>query len=81
VPEEGLQVVTQGTNGRLDIIGWVTSSRYSPTLNENIGLCWLPAETADQPGAHFTIRRNGRLIKAAVHHGAFFDPEGERLRT
>jgi sarcosine oxidase subunit alpha len=80
VPEEGLQIVTQGADGRLDIIGWVTSSRYSPTLNENIGLCWLPAETAEQPGATFTIRRNGGMVKAAVHHGSFFDPKGERLR-
>jgi sarcosine oxidase subunit alpha len=80
VPEEGLQIVTQGENGRIDIIGWVTSSRYSPTLKEKIGLCWLLAETADQPGATFTISRNGSLIKAAVHHGPFFDPSGERLR-
>jgi sarcosine oxidase subunit alpha len=80
VPEEGLQIVTQGQDGRLDIIGWVTSSRYSPTLNEKIGLCWLPVETAEQPGATFTICRNGGLVKAAVHHGPFFDPSGDRLR-
>jgi sarcosine oxidase subunit alpha len=79
-PEEGLQIVVPTANGRFDIVGWITSSRYSPTLKENIGLCWLPAETADQPGATFTIRRNGSLIKATVHHGAFFDPSGERLR-
>ena len=80
LPEEGLQIVVAGANGRLDIIGWVTSSRYSPTLNEHIGLCWLPAETAEQPGATFTIWRDNELIKAAVHHGAFYNPSGDRLR-
>jgi sarcosine oxidase subunit alpha len=79
-PEEGLQIVMPAANGRFDIVGWITSSRFSPTLNENIGLCWLPSEIAGQPGATFTIRRNGTLIRAAVHHGPFFDPSGGRLR-
>jgi sarcosine oxidase subunit alpha len=82
VPEEGLQVVQpkEGTPLGLETIGWVSSSRFSPTLNESIGLCWLPAELAGQAGAAFTIRRNGELVEATVHHGAFYDPEGERLR-
>jgi aminomethyltransferase len=79
-PEEGLQIVTPASDGRFDIIGWITSSRYSPTLNENIGLCWLSLEIADRPGAKFTIRRNGSVVEAVVHHGPFFDPSGERLR-
>ncbi len=82
VPEEGLQVVQlkEGTPLGLETIGWVSSSRFSPTLNESIGLCWLPPELAAQPGATFTIRRNGALVEAVVHHGAFYDPSGERLR-
>ncbi len=79
-PEEGLQIVRKLDNGRLEIIGWVTSSRFSPTLNEAIGLCWLPADLAAQPGASFTIRRDGSLIEAHVHHGPFYDPGGQRLR-
>jgi sarcosine oxidase subunit alpha len=80
VPDEGLQVVRTRRDGKLDIIGWVTSSRFSPTLGEAIGLCWLPAPLAAQNGASFTIRRNGKLEEARVHHGAFYDPDGERLR-
>lgn len=87
VPEEGLQIVRRRDDRKpetdvknLEIIGWVTSCRFSPTLNEVIGLCWLPAEVAEREGAAFTIRREGRLVEARVHHGAFYDREGERLR-
>ena len=80
VPDEGLQIVRPAAGGRLDIIGWVTSSRFSPTLNETIGLCWLDADVARQAGQTFTIRMNGRLEAARVHHGPFYDPEGLRLR-
>ncbi len=80
VPDEGLQIVEPDTDGRLKIIGWVTSSRFSPTLAEAIGLCWLPPELASQDGAPFTIRMDGDLAEARVHHGAFYDPDGERLR-
>lgn len=82
VPEEGLQIVrpNKAEPIGLEIIGWITSSRHSPTLNEAIGLCWLPAEMADQPGTRFTIRRNKKLIEAQVHHGAFVDPDGKRLK-
>jgi sarcosine oxidase subunit alpha len=88
VPEEGLQIVKRIENRRsmieyqnLEIIGWVTSCRYSPTLNEVIGLCWLPSQVAEQEGASFTIRREGKLVEARVHHGAFYDVEGMRLRS
>jgi sarcosine oxidase, subunit alpha len=82
VPDEGLQIVTRNGNGPMTIIGWVTSSRHSPTLDEAIGLCWLPADLAEQPGASFIIRlQDGAgLAEARVHHGPFYDPAGERLR-
>ena len=32
VPDEGLQVVESEADGQLKIVGWVTSSRFSPTL-------------------------------------------------
>lgn len=85
-PEEGLQIVTDTPVSEacplgIKIIGWVTSSRFSPTLNESIGLCWLPIEMAQQEGTEFTIRREGKLIRAKVHHGAFVDPDGGRLKS
>lgn len=81
VPDEGLQIVRPGPDDRLEIIGWITSSRYSPTLDQAIGLCWLISDLAQQAGQSFTIRMNGRLETARVHHGPFYDPEGERLRA
>lgn len=80
VPDEGLQIVEKQADGSLTIIGWVTSSRFSPTLGEAIGLCWLDSATAAHPGTTFNIRINGQLELAKVHHGAFYDPDGERLR-
>ena len=76
VPEEGLQIV--GAHDR--IIGWVTSSRYSSTLGRVIGLCWLPVEIASQSGGTFRIHRAGGDVVARVHHGPFYDPQGERLK-
>ena len=82
VPEEGMQIVeTSSESGQdFDIIGWVTSSRLSPTLGEAIGLCWLPAARAAQEGASFDIFIDGELARGHVHHGPFYDPEGTRLR-
>ena len=82
VPEEGLQIVQPNAAEPIgwQIIGWVTSSRYSPTLKEVIGLCWLPADVAARQGETFTIRRDGQLLNAGVHHGPFYDPDGARLR-
>jgi sarcosine oxidase subunit alpha len=80
-PEEGMQIVRLSSNRkRPEIIGWVSSCRYSPTLNEVIGLCWLPTEIAGNDGAQFKIWRNERPLDARVHHGAFYDPDGMRLR-
>lgn len=79
-PEEGLQIVAPNGDGRPAIIGWVTSSRYSPTLGKAIGLCWLPADLAARPGAVFTIHRDAGPVQARVHHGPFYDPTGARLR-
>lgn len=83
VPDEGVQCVTRDATGKPSIIGYVTSSRFSPTLNESIGLCWLPAELAAQNGAVFTIRLTDGVAfeEARVHHGPFYDPAGERLKS
>lgn len=81
VPEEGLQVVVARSDGAREIAGWVTSSRYSPTLQQVIGLCWLPAVLANKPGAEFTIWSDSGPIAARVHHGAFYDPPGTKVRS
>ncbi|MDK1081308.1 MAG: 2Fe-2S iron-sulfur cluster-binding protein [Anaerolineae bacterium] len=82
VPDEGLQIIEPVKKGIPEIIGWVTSSRMSPTLNQAIGLCWLPAVIAENVGSIFNIRiDNQSIAQARVHHGAFVDPDGTRLKT
>ncbi|MFK7803189.1 MAG: 2Fe-2S iron-sulfur cluster-binding protein [Anaerolineae bacterium] len=85
IPEEGLQIVEEVKRSDkhpigLKILGWVTSSRLSPTLNEVIGLCWLPTAMAEADSVTFKIRQNGELIEAKTHHGAFVDPEETKLK-
>ena len=80
-PDEGMQIVERNDSGDLEILGWVTSSRFSPTLGESIGLCWLPRERAEQEGAPFQIYMDGTFEGARVFHGPFYDPAGEKLRS
>jgi len=72
--EEGCQVVDQGKP-----VGRVTSSRFSPTLGQHIGLAWLPTARS-AAGERFTIRANGADVPAVVTQLPFYDPQGERLK-
>jgi aminomethyltransferase len=49
IGRDGYDVYTDGANA-----GWVTSGGPSPTLNRNIGLCYLPSAQA-QPGRTISI--------------------------
>lgn len=85
-PEEGLQIVEKVPVSDsypigLRIIGWICSCKFSPTLNQVIGLCWLPTELAEKAGTEFAIRREGELISAQVHHGSFYDADGGKLKA
>ncbi|MFQ5576929.1 MAG: glycine cleavage T C-terminal barrel domain-containing protein, partial [Anaerolineae bacterium] len=82
VPEEANQIVRPNPEWPigLEILGRVTSARYSPTLNESIGLCWLPVDMA-RPGVEFTVRVRGELHPGVVVPTPFYDPEGKRLRS
>ena len=79
VPPEASQIVRPNTN---EILGRITSSRYSPTLNASIGLAQVPPELA-VPGATLTIvLTNGDRTTATVkEHHAHFDPDGLRVRA
>ena len=80
VPDEGLQIVQSDGRNRRSIIGWVTSSRFSPTLERSIGLCWLPSAVASQDSASFYVHTEEGLREGRVHHGAFYDPQGLRVQ-
>ncbi len=81
LPEEANQIVRPGDGPLgLEIIGRITSVRYSPTLDKVIGLGWLPADMAE-PGQTFSVRTRGELHTGRVTPLPFYDPEGARLRA
>ena len=82
VPEEANQIVVENLDWPigLEIIGRITSSRYSPTLKRSIGLGWLPADMTE-PGTEFTVRIRGELHTGQVMALPFYDPAGEKLKS
>jgi sarcosine oxidase subunit alpha len=75
VPAEGCQVVAEGRP-----VGRVTSARYSPTLDRNIGLAWVPTG-GTSVGARFVVRCEEADREAIVVPTPFYDREGRRLRV
>jgi sarcosine oxidase subunit alpha len=75
VPEEACQLVEGDT-----IVGRITSSRMSPTLDRSICLGFIEQRLAEA-GSRVTVRLvSGELVPATVmEHHAHFDPEGTRL--
>lgn len=78
VPPEASQII----DGRANIIGRITSSRMSPTLNRSVCLGQVEPGHAS-PGHVLNIRiPNGSTVPARVMDGlAHFDPEGRRLHV
>ncbi|MGI9599296.1 MAG: 2Fe-2S iron-sulfur cluster-binding protein [Acidimicrobiales bacterium] len=78
VPDEACQIVRPNTN---EIVGRITSSRMSPTLERSICLGQVAPESAPAGSELTVVLVDGRRITARVmEHHAHFDPEGERLR-
>jgi sarcosine oxidase, subunit alpha len=75
LPAEGAQVVEDGRS-----VGRVTSARWSAALGKHIGLAWVIPEHAGE-GTSIEIRVDGQAAPAVVRAGAFYDPDGERLRS
>ena len=51
--------------------GWVTSGGPSPTLNKNIGLCYLPAEQA-VPGTAIQVMIRNQPVDAVTVETPFY---------
>jgi len=51
--------------------GWVTSGGPSPTLNKNIGMCYLPAEHS-KPGQRIRIAIRNQLVDAVTIQAPFY---------
>lgn len=78
VPQEASQII----DGNAKIVGRITSSRMSPTLDRSICLGQVDSSFAT-PGHALSIRLpSGATIQARVmEHHAHFDPEGGRLHV
>ena len=79
VPAEACQIVDGDSNR---ILGRITSSRHSPTLNRSVCLGQVDP-TISAPGTSVTVLLvDGQRITATVmEHHAHVDPEGERQRV
>ena len=81
VPPEASQIVRAHTN---EIVGRITSSRFSPTLNRSICLGQVEPQYA-AAGTELTVvvadTDNERTTAKVMEHHAHYDPEGERLRV
>jgi len=79
VPPEASQIVRPNTN---EILGRITSSRYSPTLEKSIGLAQVPPSHASSGVELTVVLTSGERATAIVQeHHAHYDPEGARLRS
>ncbi len=76
-PVEGTQVI--GPNNWP--IGRITSSRFSKRLGKAIGIAWVPVDYAGEGKAITISDPSGAKIPATVTHKAFYDPDGEKLRS
>lgn len=78
VPDEACQLLRVGTN---EIVGRITSSRMSPTLDRSICLGQVRNDLAAAGTEVIVLLVDGRRVTARVQaHHAHFDPEGMRLR-
>ena len=66
IARDGYEVLAGGRP-----VGWVTSGGPSPTLNKNIGLCYLPVEMAT-PGRPVDILIRGQAVAAETVATPFY---------
>jgi aminomethyltransferase len=66
IARDGYEVYIDGSPA-----GWVTSGGPSPTLNKNIGYCYLPVERAN-PGQQIQVMIRGQLVDAITIPTPFY---------
>jgi sarcosine oxidase subunit alpha len=75
-PDEGAQLM-HGSNR----VGFVTSCRYSPTLQCPVALGWVTLTEGTAPADLVAVSRGARQTSGVIASGAFYDPHGARLRA
>jgi sarcosine oxidase subunit alpha len=79
VLEEGAQLVADPAQAvPMTLLGHVTSSYFSPTLDRSIALAMVAGGRA-RSGQTLYVPMPGRVIAVKVVDPVFFDPEGKRL--
>ncbi len=66
IARDGYEVYLEGAPA-----GWVTSGGPSPTLNKNIGLCYLPADQANV-GRPIQVLIRGQMVDAVTVQTPFY---------
>ncbi|MEP7344371.1 MAG: 2Fe-2S iron-sulfur cluster-binding protein [Gemmatimonadaceae bacterium] len=74
-PEEGAQLFAGGVH-----VGYLTSSRFSPSLGCGVALGWV-RHPVDAPPPRIIARDTLGDSDGVVTKGPFYDPKGERLRA
>ncbi len=72
IPRQGYELAKDGT-----VVGFVTTGSFSPTLEKNIGLGYLPAELTEI-GTEFDVIIRGKALKAKVVATPFYQPRYKR---
>jgi aminomethyltransferase len=72
IPRQGYPIQKDGQE-----VGFVTTGSYSPTLEQNIGLGYVPVELAEV-GTEIDVVIRGRALKAEVVPTPFYQPRYKR---
>ncbi len=73
VARHGYPIAFDGKN-----VGEVTSGSFSPTLQKNIGLAYVPVSLA-RVGREFEVSIRGRLLRASIVKKPFYTRHGHKL--
>ena len=80
---EGTQLTEKSHGGTLPVpmLGHVTSSYFSPTLNRSIAMAVVRSGTERMGKKIFAALADGRHVAATVCSPVFYDPEGKNLHA
>ncbi|MFZ5814766.1 MAG: glycine cleavage system aminomethyltransferase GcvT [Bacillota bacterium] len=68
IPRQGYEIAKDG-----EVVGFVTTGSFSPTLEKNIGLGYVPVGLSEL-GSEFEVVIRGKALKARVVETPFYQP-------